>query len=153
MKSAAVMIAAIVALALGGAAQAGSSQSAASSLARQIAWTAASAEHGAGQQSQIRPAVQMAVQGLIVSSGAEPKIVVAALDQALASCKPIGTSIAEGWTCPASSDAYAALMGLRGVVVASLGDPEPAAGDGQGPSPFSTTASVEASANYSAASQ
>jgi len=150
MRSAAYLVVA-AALVFSGAAQAAPTDAAAGSLARQIALTAANAERGAGEQSQIRPEVQSAVQGLIVASGAEPKIVLAALDQAITTCRPITAGASSDWTCPASSDAYAALTGLRGVVLAALDSQEPSQVGGGGPGAFPDGASVVTSASYSPA--
>jgi len=93
MKSAAVMIAAIVAW------RWAARRKRAPANRRPRAWRGRSPGRRRARNVALaavadRPAVQMRCRGLIVSSGAEPKIVVAALDQALASCKPIGTSIA-----------------------------------------------------------
>lgn len=148
MRSAAYLVVA-AALVFGSAAQASPmTDAAASNLARQIALTAANAERGAGEQSQIRPEVQSAVQGLIVASGAEPKIVLAALDQAITTCRPITAGASSDWTCPSSSDAYAALTGLRGVVVAALDSQEPSQVAGGGPGAFPGDGPVGTGASY-----
>ena len=149
MTRAAYLVAAVAALVLSSAAQAAPvSGEAAGVLAQQIATAAANAERGASQHSQIRPDVQSAVQGLIVSSGAEPQLVLTALDQAISTCRPIGRGPSSDWMCPTSSDAFAALIGLRGMVVAALDGQEPTAA-GSGPGAFQSDSPNIASANYS----
>ena len=133
MTRAVYLAATLAALVIGGAAEAQAPTLASTSLGHRIAATAASAERGTTQQPQIRPAVQSAVQGLIISSGADPKVVVAALDQVIAECHPGGAGAGSGWMCPSSGEAFAALTSLRGTVMALLAAQEPTAIGGSGP--------------------
>jgi hypothetical protein len=100
---------------------------AAVALGQSIASAAASAERGAGAPDAVERSVVTAVQGLIITSAADPKVVLAALDQTLAACRPADGRIAPFWTCPTTGAAFAALSSLRGVVLAQLEQTAPAA--------------------------
>ena len=95
----------------------------AGALGRGISSAAAMAERGAAT-AEVEGLVTAAVQQVIITSAADPRVVLAALDQTLASCRP---TMQAGWTCPTNASAYAALTALRGIVVAQLGSTAPAA--------------------------
>ena len=97
-------------------------------LARNVASTATSAETTADQPMAIRVAVRESVQNLIVTSGPKPEQVIEAIDAVFAACRPAeGAPLAKGWRCPQKDITYSALLEVRGVVVALLEAPTPAA--------------------------
>jgi hypothetical protein len=115
-----------------------------SALGSNIGASAARGESGA-QPGQVQAAVRVSVQDAIILAGAEPRIVLAALDSAIANCR----AHAAGWTCPVSNDAFTALAGLRGIVVAQLELTDPAALDTPGAAGFGGVPSITPGASYS----
>ena len=97
-------------------------------LARNIASTATSVEASAEQPMAVRVVVRDSVQNLIVTSGPKPAQVIEAIDAVFAACRPAdGQPVAKGWRCPQKEMTYSALLDVRGVVVALLDAPTPAA--------------------------
>lgn len=119
-------------------------------LGQMIAATAASAEHTAPGPDAVQPAVRLAVETAIIGAAAEPPVVLAALDSALAACRPVyGKSSSPDWTCPSSPGAFLALNSLRVVVVAQLETTDPAALRIPGSSSaFGSLMTTAPSANY-----
>jgi hypothetical protein len=115
-----------------------------SALGSNIGASAARGESGA-QPGGIQAAVRVSVQRAIILAGAEPRVVLAALDSAIANCR----ARAAGWTCPVSDDAYTALAGLRGIVIAQLELTDPAALDTPGTAGFGGVPSITPGASYS----
>ncbi len=113
-------------------------------LGTNIGASAAQGESGA-EPGAIQAAVRASVQSTIILAGAEPRVVLAALDSAIANCR----ARAAGWTCPVSNDAFAALAGLRGIVVAQLELTDPAALDTPGTAGFGGVPSITPGASYS----
>jgi hypothetical protein len=114
-------------------------------LGSNIGASAARGESGA-EPGAIQAAVRVSVQSTIILAGAEPRVVLAALDSAIANCR----ARAAGWTCPVSDDAFTALAGLRGIVVAQLELTDPAALDTPGTAGFGGVPSITPGASYSA---
>lgn len=107
-------------------------------LGMSIASTAATAETTVEKPAAIRPAVRDDVRQLIITLGPKPSAVLDAIDLVFDSCRPAGGVPIDGWRCPATEEAYSALRDIRGVVVALLESPAPAAiGDG-GPAALSS---------------
>lgn len=115
-----------------------------SALGSNIGASAARGESGA-QPGAIQAAVRVSVQGAIILAGAEPRVVLAALDSAIANCR----ARSAGWTCPVSDDAFTALAGLRGIVIAQLELTDPAALDTPGTAGFGGVPSITPGASYS----
>jgi hypothetical protein len=115
-----------------------------SALGSNIGASAARGESGA-EPGTIQAAVRVSVQSTIILAGAEPRVVLAALDSAIANCR----ARAAGWTCPVSNDAFTALAGLRGIVVAQLELTDPAALDTPGSAGFGGVPSISPGASYS----
>ncbi len=109
-----------------------------------IGASAARGESGA-QVGAVQAAVRVSVQNTIILAGAEPRVVLTALDSAIANCR----ARAAGWTCPVSNDAYTALAGLRGIVIAQLELTDPAALDTPGAAGFGEVPSITPGASYS----
>lgn len=148
--SALVTTVAVLATGLGAeaSAQARSYRDPAYSLGQTIASTAAMAEHTAGSNDGVQPAVRSAVERTIINAAAEPAVVLAALDTALAACRPPNGRVAPDWTCPASPAAYLAIGSLRVIVVAQLEQVDPAALQTPGTSAFGSLMTTAPSANY-----
>jgi hypothetical protein len=148
--SALVTAAAVLATGLGAeaSAQARSYRDPAYSLGQTIASTAAMAEHTAASNDGVQPAVRSAVERTIINAAAEPAVVLAALDTALAACRPANGRVAPDWTCPASPAAYLAIGSLRVIVVAQLEQIDPAALQTPGSSAFGSLMTTAPSANY-----
>jgi hypothetical protein len=117
-------------------------------LGQTIASTATTAERAAPDAASVQASVRMAVERAIIAAGAEPQVVLAALDTALAACRPVGGRSTPEWTCPASPPAYLALNSLRLIVVAELEQTDPAALKTPGSSALGSLMTTAPSANY-----
>ena len=115
-------------------------------LGQNIASSAARAERSvAGEGVQVT--VRVAVQGVIIGAATDPMVVLAALDQVALACNDGRTE--PGWTCPASPDAYRAIAGIRGIVLAQISQTDPAALDTPGSAPLGSVPSTSAGgSNY-----
>lgn len=142
LKTTGVLAAAAAVLMTGAAAQAAVGDA----FGMGVASTAAKAETTTTNVQAIRPAVRDAVKQLIVTKGPKPDEVIAGIDAVFAACRPAdGSPALTGWNCPTTPQAYSALMEVRGVVLALLESPAPAAIGQPGSAAFSnfpvTTAS------------
>lgn len=115
-----------------------------------VASTAATAEKTVEKTAAIRPAVRDAVKLLIVNQGPKPDEVIRAIDRVFDACRPMNDAPQTiGWTCPATEQAYSALMEVRGVVLTLLESPEPAAIGQPGSAAFSNfPVTTTSGANY-----
>lgn len=143
----AIAAAGAAAIAFAGFAQAAPSvPPATETLSLAIAASAASAEKAA-KPDAVQAAVRGAVQNTIITAAADPIVVLSALDRVLSVCR-VG---AKQYTCPKSTDAYAALNALRSIVIAQVEQTDPAALDTPGSAPFGEVPSVSpGGASYSA---
>jgi hypothetical protein len=97
----------------------------------------------------VRSAVRDAVKQLVVASGPKPDEVISAIDAVFVACRPAnGAPKAQGWACPAKEDTYSALLEVRGVIVALLDAPEPAALNGNGSAAISSFPVTTAGGSY-----
>jgi hypothetical protein len=129
-------------------AQSRGSRDPAYALGQMIASTASTAEHAAPDADSVQSSVRLAVERAIITAGAEPQVVLAALDTALAACRPVAGRSTPEWTCPASPAAYQALNSLRLIVVAELEQTDPAALKTPGSSALGSLMTTAPSANY-----
>lgn len=137
----------LTALVAGAASAAPVNQFEAKALGMNIATAAARAERSAGSQG-VPSAVRLAVQGQIVSAGADPVAVLSALDQLTRACRD-GRFPDASWTCPTSAEAYLAIAGIRGIVLAQVEQSDPAALDTPGSAAFGSVPSTSAGgSNY-----
>lgn len=115
-------------------------------LGQNIAASAARAERNAGA-SGVQVSVRVAVQGVIIGAAADPMVVLAALDQLGYACNEGRTE--GGWACPTSPEAYRAIAGIRGIVLAQIEQSDPAALDTPGSAPLGSVPSTSAGgSNY-----
>jgi hypothetical protein len=140
--------AASLALAASASAQSGQARDPAAALGRTIASAATTAERAAPEPDAIQTTVRVSVQQVIIGAAAEPQVVLAALDTALAACRPPSGRVAPDWTCPATPAAYLALNGLRLIVVAQLEQIDPGALNGPGSAAFGSLMTTAPSAGY-----
>lgn len=119
-------------------------------LGMDIAAAASSAEKTAEKPAAIHSIVRDAVKQLIVVQGPKPDEVIVAIDSVFTACRPAdGSKPLAGWSCPSTEQAYAALLEVRGVVLALLESPEPSEIGNLGPSPLSDFPESSASgSNY-----
>jgi len=119
-------------------------------LSKSISSTARIAEGKAAEPTAIRATVQAEVEELIVRAAPTPARVLSAIDSVFAACRPTdGSRQLLDWSCPATDDAYSALMALKGTIQALLESPAPAAIDAQGPAALSDFPTTNAGgANY-----
>jgi len=139
------------AVALAGALTAAATANAADTtqLGRSVASTAVSAETTADQPMAVRVAVRNAVKQLVVTSGPRPEEVISAIDAVFTACRPAdGAPKAAGWSCPAKEETYSALLEVRGVVLALLDSPAPAALGGPGSAALSSFPVTTAGGSY-----
>jgi hypothetical protein len=132
----------LAALVAGSAAAAPVNQFEAKALGMNIATAAARAERSTGSQG-IPSAVRVAVQGQIIAAGADPVVVLTALDQLSRACRD-GRFPDTSWTCPATGEAYMAIAGIRGIVLAQVEQTDPAALDTPGSAPFGSVPATSA---------
>jgi hypothetical protein len=142
-----VLAAAAIASANAGVAQTVQESQAAVGLARAIGEEASKAETGP-TGAAIEAAVVAALKGLIIRSAAEPRVVLAALDDVLAACRPVSGRPAQGWSCPGTASAYVGIASLRSIVVADLSQRNVGALGGAGTAPLDVIRSAPASAGY-----
>jgi hypothetical protein len=102
-------------------------------LSKSIASTARISEGKATEPAAIRAKVQADVEELIVRAAPSPARVLIAIDSVFAACRPTdGSNPLLDWSCPATEDAYSALMALRGTIQALLESPGPGSTDTPG---------------------
>jgi hypothetical protein len=143
------LAAALFVSASGGAfAQAASDRQAALTLGHSISNAAAAAETTATGPAAIEAAVLAALKSLIVSSAADPQVVLTALDDVLTACRPVTGRVVTGWTCPASPGAYVSISSLRSIVVAQINQVGVGALGDSGPTPMGTVPVTSAGAGY-----
>jgi hypothetical protein len=110
---------------------------AALNLAHQLSSSAARAELGV-PANDINVQVTAALQTVIIGSGAEPRLVLMALQDVDLACRPDAGKPSGGWSCPGSPGAYDALRSLQSLVVAQLDQSGVAAIGTFGPAAFGT---------------
>ena len=108
-------------------------------LGKSVAATATVAEKTVDKAAAVRPAVRDAVKQVLVKAGPKPQDVLTAIDTIFTICRAKdGAPAPASWSCPAKEETYSALLEVRGLVVALLDSPEPAAIGGDGDAAFST---------------
>lgn len=111
---------------MAGTASAQALQPDAAALGQNIAAVAATAESGVSPDA-VQQTVTVAVQGVIIASAADPRLVLAALDETLSVCQSADRRSLLRWRCPGSAGSFAAISSLRAIVLAQADQSAPAA--------------------------
>lgn len=106
-------------------------------LAYKLSAAAAVAEKGV-PAADVSVQVTAALQSAIVTSGADPRLVLMALQDAVLACHGPSGKPGADWSCPSSIGAYDAFQSLQTIVLAQLDQSGVAAIGTFGPAAFGT---------------